>query len=614
MRQNRLNCGFARASVKLNYHQGKHGEVMLIPLERLILVALISLQPTSMNRQAPMSQAESYFHFIAGTLASLDKDSKSALEHFQFAAHLDPSASTLLVNQASELLELGDIEKAKTLLDGLEKELSSDTEYQLLISRIASQELDVDRAVKALNRAIDIFKREDNDLKVRESVLSKVALLADFKRYEDCVKTLKEYLKQSPDDEVAYYFLGKIHSVFQHREDAKKAFRKALDLRPNFSAATRSLGLQLELEGKLTEAMSVYQQAAENGLSDEDLYQKLVNMALILEDYETALKYLKQYLVLRPDDDSSLLRAGLIHFKLGNLPEAKEIFENLLKQGNTAEDRVRFYLGSVYEELKETAKAIEHYAAVAASSDYYTESRLQAAVLFQRSMKQDDAAIRILEEGIKQKSDSSELVLALANALDRQARFQEGADLLLKATSQFKQHEKILFMLGVFQDKLGLPEKAVLTMKSVLEVNPNNAHALNHIGYSYVDRNINLPEAEVLLKKAVQLAPDNGFIMDSLGWLYYRMGRFQKAAEFLEKANKVAPGQIIILEHLADTYKRMGRNKEALAVYRQIMGWSTNANAESKAELAIDEPDQETKQVQDRVRVKIADFGSNNAN
>jgi tetratricopeptide (TPR) repeat protein len=130
-------------------------------------------------------------------------------------------------------------------------------------------------------------------------------------------------------------------------------------------------------------------------------------------------------------------------------------------------------------------------------------------------------------------------VLALASHYDRTQKFQEGIELLSNAATKFKDNEKILFTLGVFEEKGGLEDKALPTMKRVLLMNPNNPHALNHIGYTYVDRNESLDEAEMYLKKAVQLAPDNGFIMDSLGWLFHKRGKFQKAAEVLEKANKV---------------------------------------------------------------------------
>jgi len=497
---------------------------------------------------------------------------------------------------------MGEVESARQVLHQAASDHKGNTEYHLLDSRIASQELDVDRAVSALDRALELFRKESNDLKIRETVLTKVAILADFKRYDQCVATLQKYLKSEPTDEIAYYFLGKIHSVFQNREESKKAYRRALSLRPGFSAASRALGLQLELEGRLKDALAIYERAAESGSADEELFQKLINLSLILEDYSTALKYLNNYLLLKPEDTQAQLRVGLIQFKLKNYDDAKRVFENLLKTSDVAEDRIRFYLGSVYEEVSDFERAIDNYLLVKSESDYYAEARIQASYLFDKKILKPEVALTSLKEAVDVKPENADIVIALANQYDSMKKFKEAASLLKSANERFKDHEKILFLLGVLEEKIDDQDASVKTMKMVLAVNPNNPHALNHIGYSYVQRNINLAEAETLLKRAVQIAPDNGFIIDSLGWMYFKMGQYKKAAQYLEKANKLAPGQIVILEHLADSYKKLGREKEALAVYRQIMGWSARENETAE----VKPPDAETQAVQERVKTKIA--------
>ncbi len=587
----------------------------MIIFGRVALMALLAAVPTKRSSESEPPRAETYFHYLAGSLASLERDSRRALEHFRFASHLDPQSTSLMLRQAQELAEIGDNDSAKEILPRVSQEQEDNSEYQLLVSRLASQELDVDASVKALDRAIEIFKKEDNQHKLRETILTKVALLADFKKYPECVETLTSYLKREPDDEIAYYFLGKIHSVFQNREAAKRAYRKAIDLRPNFSAAARSLGMQLELEGKLQDAFKVYEQSAEVGGADDETYQKLINLSLILENYEGALRYLKQYLTIQPDDAQAMLRAGLIHFKLREFAEAKEIFENLLKKPDVAEDRVHFYLASVLEELGNLQDSVDHYLKVSEASDYFVESRLQASYLLSEKIKNDELSLSTLEQAVRTKGDDADLIVALANQYEKKSQVAKGLDLLVKSNERFKDNEKLLFLLGVFQEKSGALDHSIATMKKVLVLNPNNPHALNHIGYSYTERNTNLSEAEQLLIKAIQLAPDNGFILDSLGFLYYKMGKYKRASEFLEKANRLAPGQVVILEHLADTYKKLGREKDALAVYRQIMGWSAKSAPIQTSSISLDtHKESETRAVQDRVRTKIAAITSEDPN
>jgi tetratricopeptide (TPR) repeat protein len=558
------------------------------------------------------AESQKYYHFILGTLASLEKDPRAALEHFRSAYHLDPSSTTLLLKQAQELVEMGQIEAAKSLIENIAPLQSENVDFHLLVSRIAAQELDMKRALEAMDQATSLYRDDSNFMKVREMILSKVALLADFKMYEECISTLEAYLKGDPNDEIAHYFLGKVHSIFQNREAAKKSFRRALEIRPDFNAAARSLGLQLELEGNIKEAFKVYQTAVESGSADEELYQKLVNLALIVEDFPTALHYLKLYLALNPSDSASRLRAALIHFKLEQYEEAQKLFVTLKTSQDVAQDRISFYLGAVLVELNEFQKAVVEYKLVGPDSDYFQEAVLETALLLNQRLNKPQEALDVLKAAYNLRNQEPEIVLALAQQFDRMNHIPEGLKLLSKAASEIKDHEKILFMLGVFQDKSGSFDAAVGTMRKVIQINPNNPHALNHIGYSFVDRGTNLSEAETLLTKAAQLAPDNGFIVDSLGWLYFKLGKYSKAAKLLERANQLSPGQVVILEHLADTYKKMGRDREALAVYRQIMEWSKVNSPDTLT--SNEQMDAETQAVQDRVRTKIVSLDSTHSN
>jgi tetratricopeptide (TPR) repeat protein len=217
------------------------------------------------------SKAMAYAHFLIGSLSSLDSNSQDALAHFQAAAQHDPKSPTLALKQAEELINLGKIAEAKIILQRIQNAEAKVADYQLVVARVASQEADVEGSLKALDQATNLYLKEKNSSKAREALLTKVALLADYKRYKESVSTLQNYLKRQPDDEISYYFLGKIHSIFQNRREAKRAYEKSLELRPNFLAAAKALGLQLELEGKVQEALAQYQQVFRTNPTDEEL-------------------------------------------------------------------------------------------------------------------------------------------------------------------------------------------------------------------------------------------------------------------------------------------------------------------------------------------------------
>ena len=108
-------------------------------------------------------------------------------------------------------------------------------------------------------------------------------------------------------------------------------------------------------------------------------------------------------------------------------------------------------------------------------------------------------------------------------------------------------------------------------MKEVLRLEPDHADALNYLGYSYVDRGIRLQEALQLIQKAMSLKPNMGYITDSLGWLYFKLGQYDKAAVELEKANQLTPDDPTITEHLADSYFKLHRIEKAIELYEKAL-------------------------------------------
>ena len=104
-----------------------------------------------------------------------------------------------------------------------------------------------------------------------------------------------------------------------------------------------------------------------------------------------------------------------------------------------------------------------------------------------------------------------------------------------------------------------------------MEIKPDHPQALNYIGYTYADRGIQLDEAEKLIKRALELKPDDGYITDSLGWLYFKKGEIEKAVAELEKAHQLAPEDPVIAEHLGDVYGKQNQVEKAIQMYERSL-------------------------------------------
>jgi Flp pilus assembly protein TadD len=127
------------------------------------------------------------------------------------------------------------------------------------------------------------------------------------------------------------------------------------------------------------------------------------------------------------------------------------------------------------------------------------------------------------------------------------------------------------FQLGAVYDENKNKEKAIEHMKKAIELNQQNAAALNYLGYTWAEMGVRLDEAESLILRALKIEPSDGFYIDSLGWVYYQKGDYQRAAEQLERAVELANDDPTIIEHLGDVYEKVGKPDKALERYRQVL-------------------------------------------
>jgi len=186
--------------------------------------------------------------------------------------------------------------------------------------------------------------------------------------------------------------------------------------------------------------------------------------------------------------------------------------------------------------------------------------------------KKADEAIRSLKTAIAQKRQAGDYLYILLASLHEEKKDTPEAERVLQAgLAEIPKSRDIRYSLGVLYEKTDRFEAAIQQMRQILELDPEYADALNFIGYSYADRGINLPEAEALIEKALKLKPDNAYITDSLGWVYFKQNRMDEAVKYLQEAARLMPDDPAILEHLADAYARTGRIPEALDIYRKIL-------------------------------------------
>lgn len=343
----------------------------------------------------------------------------------------------------------------------------------------------------------------------------------------------------------------------------------------------------------------------------------LTHIKNVIDTYGEILK-------LSPDDNRAAIELGLFYEKIGIREKAESLFEEvgrasttdrsvadtiiflfyetkefddaivvlegMLKGAPNSSD-LHYLAGSAFDGLDQKDRAIEHFRQVESESRFYENAVIQIAYLYQ-AQKKIDQAIRHMENVVQQVPENPEFLLYLGAFYEETEAYEKSEAVLKKALALNADNARVRFRLGVVYDKWGKKEASIDEMKKVIAINPLDAHALNYLGYTYLDLDRNLDEAEKLIRKAMELEPEDGYITDSLGWLYYKQGKFEKALELLTRAIELVKDDPIILEHLGDTNLKLGDPQKALEFYRRALEKKESDTAPLQKKIeALTEPD-----------------------
>ncbi len=224
-------------------------------------------------------------------------------------------------------------------------------------------------------------------------------------------------------------------------------------------------------------------------------------------------------------------------------------------------------LADLYESVKKPRMAIKVYERMPASSPLKRNAQIQLATNLDAAERSEEA-IKILKGVTAEAPKDIEAIMALGNIERGRKKFNDCAATYSQAIDAMgsmtdKNTWVTYYYRGICLERSKQWSKAEVDMRKALELQPEQPHVLNYLGYSWIDQGINLDEGMKMIKRAVEQRPDDGYIVDSLGWAYYRIGNFEDAVKHLERAIDLKPEDPTINDHLGDAYWRVGRTLEA---------------------------------------------------
>ena len=507
---------------------------------------IVRLQPDSMDD-----------HLLLGRLYRLNNDLQKAESEFKTAVKLDPESEEAVTTLAYLYNELGDTARAGQVLSSVPNGERSAKLYSAL-GYTYEQQKQYKGAIEAYRHAIEMDRDNLDAIRgLAENLLNDGQADAALEQY-------KVIADANPEDAQTYVRIaeiyrkqGKFDLALEHLKKAESMVQDSVEVPYNIAAIYQA-------QGRFDEAIPIMRDLLKKSEKADGKYSngEKSNRAVFLE------------------------RLGTIYRDQGNNSAANETFREIVALGGD-ENIERGYqqIIDTWREAKEWQKATD--SAKEAVQKLPTSRDLKMVLAAQQAdMGEADKALKDVRAMLKggANSDDRQVYIALAQMNTRLRRFSDAEQALDKAeqlASKSDDKEYVWFLRGSTFERQKRYAEAEEQFKKVLASDPEHASALNYLGYMLADQNMKLEEALGYIKRAVELDPANGAYLDSIGWAYFRLGKYELAEENLLKASQKINTDPTVHDHLGDLYQKTGRLKLAATHWeRALTEWTRTIAAE----------------------------------
>jgi tetratricopeptide (TPR) repeat protein len=514
---------------------------------------------------------------------------------------------------------------------------------RLLLGRLYRLNNDLQKAENELKTAVQLDPNS-------EEAITTLALL--YSEEGDTAHAL-QVLSSVPATGRSAKLYSALGTTYEQRKDYKnaiEAYKKAIQLDRDNLDAIRGLAENLLNDGQMDAALDQYKVIADANPEDAQTYLRIAEIYRKQEKYDLALEGLKKAETMVPDSMEVPYNVALVYQAQGRSDEAAKILQDLLKKTEKPDNnysqsdrsnRAVFIerLGRIYRDQTNYSAAVETFRKMLTLGDESAESGYQEIIDTYREAKQWPQATAAAKEAVQKLPNNRDLrmvldaqladtgdadkaladvrsllkgtaedrpvYVALAQMNTRLKRWADADAALNKAeqlSAKAEDKQYVAFLRGSTYERQKKYDEAEAEFRKVLAAEPQSAVTLNYLGYMNADRGVRLDESLNYIKQAVSLEPGNGAYLDSLGWAYFRLGKYDLAEENLNKASQHMGSDPSVQEHLGDLYQKTGRLKLAAAHWeRALEEWNKTVAAEVDTDAQA-----KVQQKLDAARVRLA--------
>ena len=504
-----------------------------------------------------------YYYFTEAQIQRRSGNLDHAIVLLKSAIQMDPGSLYLKRELATVYLQNKEAENAISVLEDILKEHPNDVKSLILYAGIQQVQKNTDEATSAYERIIAQDPQQEKVYSLLGSLYLESGKLDQAKRIFD------QLINHFPASHAGHFYLGKIYADQGKAAAAEKEFQRTIELEPELLEPRFELLKLYNNQNKHKKIVKIYQDILERNPGNvraamelgyyyysqgrkkkaAEIFKELGDRSI--SEFEIIIKIIQLYIDKKKYDEGIVILKGM----LKAVPDSADM---------------NHVAGIAFYGKKDNPNALKYFRKVTPASRFYEDAVIHAAYILSENKKNAEA-IKLLGDATKNDPENAEFRYYLGTFYEEEEQFEQAELAIKQAINIEPDNPRYYFRLGVVYDKSNKKEASMEAMRKVIAIDPKHSNALNYLGYTYADLGKNLDEAERLILEALKYKPNDGYITDSLGWVYYKKGEFKKALEYLHQAIEIVPDDPIMLEHVGDTYLMLEDKTNALKFYKKSL-------------------------------------------
>ena len=422
---------------------------------------------------------------------------------------------------------------------------------------------DLDQAVTHLQ---DIFSYSEG---ASDEKLWMIANLLGSEKDKGAVLEVMDKLVASQDNSAgALYAFAHVAARLEDLERARELLEDTLELAPdNDNAALSYISILQRLERRQEALSWLQQELARRGENGFNLRMAYARLLMEVRQYDKALSQFELLSAREPENMDVLYALGLLYLQSNRLEQSETLFKKLSRQDHLT-DSANYYLGRIAEEKRNYNEAGAWYQGVH-KGEHYFDAQIRLAMLLARDGRLDAARKHLRSIRPQSAQQALALIQAEGDMLIAAEQYEAAVAVYTRALGD-RYDADLLYARAMAAEKLGRLDLLEADLRTILEREPEHAQALNALGYTLADATDRYDEAYDLIKQALALRPTDFYILDSMGWVLYRLGRLDEAIEYLRKALSIRQDPEIAA-HLGEVLWVRGEREQARQVWEAAL-------------------------------------------